>query len=163
MMNKYYTQQLINEAVDNVLLEFKKGTSLAKLARKYKDERKQKGESTLAFVKRLIDRFHEEKAEKDRHRKRSRKKKGGGREYYDYDDYLSKETKASVADADDLINSIDQEKTDIAAVARDVFPHHTPEGAQSQLRKILNKERPMTQRVARKLREMLDSGQIATK
>lgn len=161
MIHDYYTQQLIKETVDNVLLEFKKSSSLAKLARKYKDEHKHKGESTIEFVKRLIQKFHAEN--KGKTRRRSRKKKGGGREYYDYDEYLHKETSASAADADELIAIIDQEKTDIAAVARDVLPHHTPEGAQSQLRKILNKERPMSERVARKLREMLDSGQIARK
>ena len=44
-----------------------------------------------------------------------------------------------------------------------VFPNHTEEGAQSQLRKILNRERPMTKDVASKLEKMISSGQLAVK
>lgn len=94
---------------------------------------------------------------------RTRKKKGGGTERYSYDDYESKNIKSSVANAEQIRNRIDQEKTDIAAVAREVFPNHTDEGAQSQLRKILNGDRPMTKKVANKLSDMMSSGQIAVK
>ena len=41
-------------------------------------------------------------------------------------------------------------KTNIAAIARELFPDHTEEGAQSQLRKILNGERPLTNKIASK-------------
>jgi len=91
----------------------------------------------------------------------TRKKKGGGEEYYSYNDYESKNIKSSTADAEQIRTRIDQENTDIAAVARKVFPGHTDEGAQSQLRKILNGERPMTKRVASILSDMISSGQIA--
>ena len=67
------------------------------------------------------------------------------------------------ADYYKITDSIDQEKTDIAAVAREVFPDHTDEGAQSQLRKILNGERPMTEPIAEKLRSLIAKGQVAVK
>lgn len=161
-MNNYYTQHIINEAVDRVLLEFKKGSGLAKLARKYQDsEKKESGESTKDFIKRLIEKYQDETKQKKKYRKR--KKAGGGSIMYDYDDFKSKHKNVSSADSNDLRNAIDQEKTDIAAVAREIFPDHTDEGAQSQLRKILNGERDMTEDVAAKLRKMIDSGQVAVK
>jgi len=96
-------------------------------------------------------------------RYRTRNKKGGGKERYSYDEYESKNIKSSAANAEQIRSRIDQENTDIAAVARKVFPGHTDEGAQSQLRKILNGERPMTKRVANILSDMISSGQIAVK
>jgi hypothetical protein len=71
--------------------------------------------------------------------------------------------KLTKSDFEKIVNSIDQENTDIAAVARKVFPDHTDEGAQSQLRKVLNGERPMTRPVAKKLKVMISRGQIAVK
>lgn len=161
-MNNLYTEQIINETVDNVLLEFKKGSGLAKLVRKYQDKiAKGDGESIIDFLKKLYKQYREDT--KDKRKFRKRKKKGGGTELYDKTEYDKTHKKTSVADAQELCAMIDQEKTDIAAVAREIFPHHTDEGAQSQLRKILNGERPMTEDVASKLRQMIDSGQICVK
>ena len=87
----------------------------------------------------------------------------GGSKMYDYDDYQEKHKKVNTADYNKIADSIDQEKTDIAAIARVVFPDHTDEGAQSQLRKVLNGERPMTEPVAEKLRELIAKGQVAVK
>ena len=84
-------------------------------------------------------------------------------EYYDYDDYEKKNKKISKGDASSISNIIDMEKTNIAAVARELFPDHTEEGAQSQLRKILNAERPMTKKIASKIEKMISAGQIAVK
>ena len=83
--------------------------------------------------------------------------------YYDYNDYERKHRKISKGDSDSIKNTVDMENTDIAAVARSVFPDHTEEGAQSQLRKILTGERPMTKDVASKLEKMISRGQIAVK
>lgn len=106
----------------------------------------------------------EKKAEKEkRGTKKVRKTKNGGKTYYDYHDYERKHRKISKGDFDSIRNSIDVENTDIAAVARKIFPYHTDEGAQSQLRKILNGERPMTKDVAAKLEKMISRGQIAVK
>lgn len=98
-------------------------------------------------------------------KKNLKKKKGkqGSEEVYDYDEYEEAHKKVNDADEKVLVNMIDQEKTDIAAVARDIFPDHTDEGAQSQLRKILNGERKLTDDVAGKLRKMISSGKIAVK
>jgi hypothetical protein len=92
-----------------------------------------------------------------------KKKVIGGTKDYDYDDYQEKHVKVNAADYHKIADSIDQENTDIAAVAREVFPDHTDEGAQSQLRKILNGERPMTEPIAEKLRALIAKGQVAIK
>lgn len=88
---------------------------------------------------------------------------GGTVKLISKDDYDRKNVKSSAANAEQIRMRIDQENTDIAAVARKVFPRHTDEGAQSQLRKILNGDRPMTTRVANILSDMISSGQIAVK
>ena len=67
------------------------------------------------------------------------------------------------AEADAIRNKIDVEKTNMAAIARILFPHHTDEGAQSQFRKIINGERPMTRRIALKIDKLIASGKIAVK
>ena len=95
--------------------------------------------------------------------KKLRRTKGGGKIYYDYDDYETKHRKLAKGDSDSVIDTVDQENTDIAAVARSIFPDHTEEGAQSQLRKILNHERPMTKDVASKIEKMISGGKIAVK
>lgn len=101
---------------------------------------------------------------KEKHgKKKLRKTKNGGKVYYDYNDYELKHKKISKADSDSIKDTVDTENTDIAAVGRKVFPKHTEEGAQSQLRKILNGERPMTKDVATKLSKMISKGQIAVK
>jgi hypothetical protein len=112
----------------------------------------------------------EKKKEKEREKKKDeekpdmrRKKVVGGTKMYDYDKYKDTHREVNKADYDSIIDQIDQENTDIAAVARDVFPDHTDEGAQSQLRKILNHERPMTEPVAKILRKLISTGRIAVK
>jgi hypothetical protein len=95
--------------------------------------------------------------------KKLRRTKGGGKVYYDYNDYERKHRKLAKGDTDSITDTVDQENTDIAAVARNIFPDHTEEGAQSQLRKILNHERPMTKDVASKIERMISRGRIAVK
>lgn len=55
----------------------------------------------------------------------------------DFDAKKERETNPNLnnQDAEDLNNILDSDYIDIAALARDVYPGHTPEGAQSQLRK----------------------------
>jgi hypothetical protein len=137
-------------------------------------------ESALSDIKNLLRRFtkkrnktsEDERNERKLKKKLNKEKKGkkklrrtkqGGKTYYDYDDYQKKHRKIAKGDADSIIDVVDQEKADIAAVAREIFPNHTEEGAQSQLRKILNRERPMTKDVASKLEKMISSGQLAVK
>lgn len=102
---------------------------------------------------------HTEKPKK----KKIRKLAGGGEEVYDYDDYEKKNKKISTGDANSIRQTIDTEKTNMAAVARELFPDHTEEGAQSQFRKIINGERPMTKNIASKVEKMISGGQIAVK
>ena len=114
-------------------------------------------------VAHLIDGYFHKHKKKDPQKRKLRKKKGGGKEYYDYDDYEIKNKKISQGDASSVRGSVDTEKTNIAAVARELFPDHTEEGAQSQLRKILNGDRPMTKNIASKIEKMISRGQIAVK
>jgi hypothetical protein len=95
--------------------------------------------------------------------KKLRRTKGGGKEYYDYNDYERKHRKISKGDADSIRDTVDQENTNIAAVARKLLPRHTNQGSQSQVRKILNGERPMTKDMASKLEKMISRGEIAVK
>lgn len=94
-------------------------------------------------------------------RMKTRKMAYGGTSKYDYDEYLKANRPVAPGDADEIISRIDTERTNIADVARDVFPDHTEEGAQSQLRKILKKERPMTKKVYNKLSKFMSSNEVA--
>jgi hypothetical protein len=118
-----------------------------------------KNDKELAIMaQRLYD-----KEQASKNKKLRLKGVGGTVKLISKDDYERKNVKSSAANAEQIRMRIDQENTDIAAVARKVFPHHTDEGAQSQLRKILNGDRPMTKRVASILSDMISSGQIAVK
>lgn len=68
-------------------------------------------------------------------KKHSIKKKGGSRG--DFDVKKDKTTNPNInnQDARELTNILDSDYVNLAAVARDVYPDHTDEGAQSQLRK----------------------------
>lgn len=86
-----------------------------------------------------------------------------GNKSTDNDGSKNKEKKSTANNKDlanSIISKINMDTLDLAAAARKVFPAHTPEGAQSQLRKILHHERPMTYKVARKLNKMISQGII---
>ena len=115
-----------------------------------------KGKSNMSQDDVRKERKLKKKAEKAKKgTKKLRRTKGGGKVYYDYNDYERKHRKLAKGDTDSIPDTVDQENTDIAAVARSIFPDHTEEGAQSQLRKILNHERPMTKDVASKIERMI--------
>ena len=99
----------------------------------------------------------------DRSSYRSKKLKGGGRTYYNFDDYQRQNMKTSKSDAAQISNEIDMDRTNISDLARKVFPNHTNNGAQSQLRKVLRGERPMTARVAHKISSEIATGGVAVK
>ena len=143
-MNKERISNIINEEINKVIAE----NSM---------------EEANHEVANLIKHYMQNRNKDSQDKKKYRKRKGGGKEYYDYHDYELKNKKISLGDASSIRNTIDTEKTNIAAVARDLFPDHTEEGAQSQLRKILNGERPMTKNIASKIEKMISSGQIAVK
>lgn len=111
----------------------------------------------------LVSKYFPHRKKKKKKSKKIRKLSNGRERIYDYDDYERSNGKTSVGDSSTIRNTIDTEKTNIAAVARELFPDHTEEGAQSQLRKILNGERPMTKKIAAKIEKMISGGQVATK
>lgn len=55
----------------------------------------------------------------------------------DFDAKKERETNPNLnnQDAEDLNGILDSDYIDVAALAQDIYPDHTPEGAQSQLRK----------------------------
>lgn len=67
--------------------------------------------------------------------KKGKKLKNGLRT--DYNAKRERETNPNLnnQDAEDLNDILDSDYIDVAALARDIYPDHTPEGAQSQLRK----------------------------
>ena len=150
--------KIINEEVSNVINENVMndiGQLIAKTLNKIGKKKKRN---------KIKDKEAEKKRKEKDDKPDIRKKKViGGTKEYDYGDYQEKHKKVNTADYYKITDSIDQEKTDIAAVAREVFPDHTDEGAQSQLRKILNGERPMTEPIAEKLRSLIAKGQVAVK
>ena len=119
----------------------------------------------FAKLLKVLNKSKKKKPKKDDDEKPQMRKKKvvGGTQEYDYNEYQRKNTKLSKSDFDKVAKSIDQDLTDIAAVARKVYPDHTDEGGQSQLRKVLNGDRPMTRPVAKKLKTMISRGQIAVK
>lgn len=162
-----FIDRIICEEINRLVLlegKFKPSADEAfKKVFKYFLHYKHKGLSSKIALEKAVKKYKKKMKERGKTEFRLRKRKGGGSTKYDYTSYKEKNRKVSVGDYAQLASRIDQEKTDIAAVAREVFPDHTEEGAQSQLRKILNGERPMTARVAQKLEDMISSGQIAIK
>ena len=153
---------IIQETIDNFVNEsiFSEGTldDIKSLLKAFKNK------SNLSQDDLRKERRLKKKAEKAKKgTKKLRRTKGGGKVYYDYNDYEKKHRKLAKGDTDSITDTVDQENTDIAAVARSIFPDHTEEGAQSQLRKILNHERPMTKDVASKIEKMISRGRIAIK
>lgn len=67
--------------------------------------------------------------------KNAKKLRNGLRTDFNYK--MDRETNPNLnnQDSEDLIDILDSPYVDLAAVAQDIYPDHTPEGAQSQLRK----------------------------
>lgn len=150
---------IINEEIQKFILSEGALDDIRGVLRKYRSENPPKPKEEIRRERKL-----KKQAEKDkRGRKKIRKTVKGGKKYYDYDDYEFKNRKVGKGDFDSIKNTVDMENTDIAAVARTVFPDHTDEGAQSQLRKVLTGERPMTKVVASKLQKLISRGKIAVK
>ena len=151
MLNDKFINNIISEAINHVINE------------DFMDEKKhnKKNDNHDGVADLIKDFLHKHKKKKSK--RRLRKMAGGRSKYYDYDSYKQSNKDLAFGDASSIISKIDMEKTNIAAIARELFPDHTEEGAQSQLRKILNRERPMTKDVASKLEKMISSGQLAVK
>ena len=170
MNESQYDQELMTESLDDIKKLFSNAYNKFKgLFHKNKKHSENGAEEKKGPKKKKSqgkpngDADNKKKRKKNRKNLKYRKKSGGGRNVYDYDEYLAKNRKISKADTDSIIDRIDTDKTNIAAIAREVFPDHTDEGAQSHLLKILNRERPMTSRVASKLEELISTGSVAVK
>lgn len=150
-MDKNRIDKIISESIDKVLNEDFFGE-------KKKEHHEDNGVGDL-----IKNYLHKNGKKKKKKRMKLRKMAGGRSRYYDYDDYQRSNKDVAQGDASSLSQEIDMEKTNIASVARELFPDHTEEGAQSQLRKILKGERPMTDRVASKLGKMVAGGKVAKK
>ena len=121
---------IIQETIDNFVNEsiISEGTldDIKSLLKAFK------GKSNLSQDDLRKERKLKKKAEKAKKgTKKLRRTKGGGKVYYDYNDYERKHRKLAKGDTDSITDTVDQENTDIAAVARSIFPDHTEEGAQS--------------------------------
>lgn len=148
-INNFMNESIVSESplddIKRLLKDFKSKSNISQDEIRKKRNLKKKAEKAKKGSKKL------------------RRTKGGGKVYYDYNDYERKHRKLAKGDVESIIDTVDQENTDIAAIARKIFPDHTEEGAQSQLRKILNHERPMTKDVASKIERMISRGKIAVK
>lgn len=157
---------IINEEINKAIISEGVMDSIRNLFKNYvshKSTPKEEGEGKTKEEIRRERKLRKKAAKDKKGRKKIRKLAKGGSKYYDYDDYQMKHRKISKGDTDSITDTVDQENTDIAAVARKIFPDHTEEGAQSQLRKILNHDRPMTKDVASKIEKMISRGKIAVK
>ena len=161
---------IINEEINKTLITEGLLDSLRNLLRDFKrhKDRHKKDDGRINNKKTKEELRKERKARKEddkdkKDKKKIRKMVKGASQYYNYDEYQKTHRKLSKGDTESIIDSIDQENTNIAAIARELFPDHTSEGAQSQLRKILNHERPLTKDIAEKLKKMISSGKIAVK
>jgi hypothetical protein len=157
-MRQMITEDVKKDVVNLIKGYFKKrGESSGKNSSKSK-----KSDSKDSYSKKSSNRKKGSASnDKDKPAYRSKKLRGGGRAYYNYDDYRFKNTTINKGNSSQIANTIDQDMTNISALARKVFPHHTNNGAQSQLRKILNGERPMTDKVAHKLGSEIATGGVA--
>ena len=163
-MNREIVNNIISEEINKVITE-DSNRELARLIRKFLGKKNKKGndEPLRAPKKREDGEKPKKKDPHDKSVKKLRKLAKGGSTFYDYDTYQRFNGKISAGDATLIRNIIDTEKTNMAAIARILFPDHTDEGAQSQFRKIINGERPFTKRVATKIEKLIAGGQIAIK
>jgi hypothetical protein len=67
--------------------------------------------------------------------KNAKKLRNGLRTDFNYKQERETNPNLNNQDSEDLIDILDSPYVDLAAVAQDIYPDHTPEGAQSQLRK----------------------------
>ena len=111
---------IILEEIDNFLNENLILISERKHKSKKRKKRKEKGKG---------------KTKNGRKKNKSKKLKGGLRTSFDYE--IDKITNPNLnnQDAEELNNLVDSDVINTAAVAHKVYPHHTRQGAQSQLRK----------------------------
>ena len=104
--------------------EKKEKKDIKRLKKDFKDAAKKGKKSSKEKVKKVKDIY-----------KNAKKLRNGLRT--DFNAKQDRETNPNLnnQDSEDLIDILDSPYVDLAAVAQDIYPDHTPEGAQSQLRK----------------------------
>lgn len=134
----------ISEAVSLSINEFLNEEVLVEKHKK--DKKESSGKKEVGIIKNAI------------------KKKGGHRADFDADHDKRVNPSLSNADNNELSNVADNDMFDISAIAQKMYPDHTPEGAQSQLRKKLKGVHndsgtpyKLKNKEARKLRKILSA------
>ena len=74
-------------------------------------------------------------------RKKALKKKGGSRKDYNVEDEKMYNQNVDDQEQSSIVNELPTEYVNIKKFAEELYPDHTPEGAQSQLRKKLKGEK----------------------
>lgn len=84
-----------------------------------------------------------EKSKKDDSgiRKNALKDRNGRRKSFNYKEYNKDNPNSSYSDNAQLANFLKNPAINVAAIGRMIYPDHTPEGAQSQLRKKIEGEK----------------------
>jgi hypothetical protein len=99
-------------------------------------------ESVLMENEFMENSFVEAKKKKDKDKdeprdigKKAKKLKNGRRGEYNFKKERETNPNLNAQDAEDISSILDSDYINVAALAQDVYPDHTREGAQSQLRK----------------------------
>lgn len=87
------------------------------------------------------DFFSEDEGKKKKIRKKARKAKGGLRKDFDVDDDKMYNQNVDDQEQSSVMDALDSGFVNVKKVAEKLYPDHTPEGAQSQLRKKLKREK----------------------
>lgn len=83
----------------------------------------------------------EDERKKHKVRKKARKGKGGQRKDFDVDDEKTYNANVDDQEQGSVVGALDNGFINVKKVAEKLYPDHTPEGAQSQLRKKLKGEK----------------------
>lgn len=169
MTNKRFNE-IFYEELDRFLIEKKSNVSndtLEDIIKKLSDELSNASKSLRNSKNKSKSDDDDDKDDEDDGKKggkyKSKKISGDKRELYDYDEYKKTHKSTALADADEIRAKVDLERNNIKDLGQELLPDHTPNGAQSQLRKMFTGEREMTDDIAAKLEKGIDSGRIATK
>lgn len=157
-INDYINDVITDNAIDeSILLEISKKEKRDKknVKRLKKDiynaivHNKKSSKETLKKLPKDLSKYKKDDSEVDEKPKKETKKEKKIRDIYkkgkkltngrrgDFNAKMDRETNPNLnaQDNEDLANLVDSPYINLAAVAHDVYPGHTPEGAQSQLRK----------------------------
>lgn len=132
-------RHIIREEIEKLVVEKKgKKSSSKKDAKDSKESNKKKKSSSK-------DKKDEPKAKsrKDNNgiRKNALKDRNGRRKSFNYKEYNKDNPNSSYSDNAQLANFLKNPAINVAAIGRMIYPDHTPEGAQSQLRKKIEGEK----------------------